>query len=151
MKNFLLIILSILAFGCRSKKEVLKTEVRTSDTLFIKSEVIKAPVLNQSLTIEQICDTVTGEVVRFKKVFVVDGDSIEILTNNNNELSFRINYLERILKEKDSLAKSIESKALSESYKVIHKKDYNWIFAAFLIGLTIGWIRPWRLVKSFPI
>lgn len=144
MKNCYTVLLIILLFGCRTKREVLKTEVRTSDSLFVKTETIKAPVLNQSLTIEQICDTITGEVVRFKKVFVVDGDSIQILTDVNNSLQIKISQRERTISEKDSIIQKLRSDITSISETVIYKKNWNWIFGALVLGFAIGLIRPWR-------
>src|SRR5690606_2650359 len=97
---FLFLAVALLS-SCRAKK-VERTEVRRSDTLIVKKEVIKAPVLNHSLTIHEICDSITGEVVRFEKVFVVDGDSIELLTTANNTLKLQIKARERTLSERDS-------------------------------------------------
>ncbi|RDY57732.1 hypothetical protein [Flagellimonas nanhaiensis] len=144
MKKYWTYILIFLLLGCKTKKQVLRTEIRTSDTLIVKSEMIKAPVLNQALTIEQICDTVTGEVVRFKKVFVVDGDSIEILTNDNNQLQVKISQLEKLVKQKDSIASVKESENTMVSENTIYKKDWRWIFSALAIGFSIGIIKPWR-------
>lgn len=146
MKNYLILILIVLLTGCRAKKELLKTEVRQSDSLFVKSEVIKAPVLNQSLTIEQICDTITGEVVRFKKIFVVDGDSIQVLTDVNNSLQIKINQRERTLSEKDSIIRSLKSELSSISERVIYKKDWYWIFGALFVGMAVGLFKPWRFI-----
>ena len=146
MKKYVLILAILVLSSCRSKKEVLKTEVKTSDTLFVKSETIKAPVLNQSLTIQQICDSVTGEVVRFKKVFVVDGDSIQVLTDVNNSLQIKINQRERTLSEKDSIIRSLKSELSSISETVIYKKDWYWIFGALALGVAIGFFRPWRFI-----
>lgn len=144
MKKYWPLLLIVLLTGCRTKKEVIKTEVRTSDSLFVKTETIKAPVLNQSLTIEQICDTITGEVVRFKKVFVVDGDSIQILTDVNNSLQIKISQRERTISEKDSIIQKLRSDITSISETVIYKKNWNWIFGAFTFGLVIGVLRPWK-------
>lgn len=133
--------------GCRTKKEILKTEVRTSDSLFIKTETIKAPVLNQSLVIEQICDTITGEVVRFKKIFVVDGDSIQVLTDVNNSLQIKINQRERTISKKDQMIRSLQEQMSMISEQVVFKKDWKWILAAFIFGMALGVIRPWRFVR----
>lgn len=147
MKNTIYILAILLLVGCRAKKETLKAEVKQSDTLVVKSEVIKAPVLNQSLLIEQVCDTITGEVVRFKKVFVVDGDSIEVLTNANNELSIKISQRERELQKSDSTVQKLKEQLSSVSETIIYRKDWNWIFGALAVGFLIGFFRPWRFIS----
>lgn len=146
MKSTITILAILLLVGCRTKKEVLKTEVKTSDTLYVKTETIKAPVLNQSLIIEEICDTITGEVVRFKKVFVIDGDSIQVLTDVNNSLQIKINQRERTLSQKDSIIKSLRHELSNISQRTIYKKDWYWIIGGFILGLAIGAIRPWRFI-----
>jgi uncharacterized protein YcfL len=152
MKNTIYIIAILLLVGCRAKKETLKTEIKQSDTLIVKSEVIKAPVLNQSLLIEQICDTITGEVVRFKKVFVVNGDSIQILTNEKNELSIKISQRERELEKKDSIVQKLKEQLSQVSEKVIIKKHWPSIFWSFGIGVALGIMlmifKPWKPIFS---
>lgn len=146
MKTKIVIFLMLILFGCRTKKEVLKTEVKTSDTLYVKTETIKAPVLNQSLIIEQICDTITGEVVRFKKVFVIDGDSIQVLTDVNNSLQIKINQRERTLSQKDSIIQKLRKELSEVSEKVVYKKDWNAILWFSIVAFAIGAIRPWRFI-----
>ncbi len=143
-KTKIILLIALVVCGCRTKKLVSKTEIKKSDTLIVKTEVIKAPVLNQSLTIKEICDSVTGEVVRFKKVFVVDGDSIEILTNENNELSIKIAQLEKTLKKKDSIARISDSKETSDVHETIYRKDWRWIIGTFILGSVFGFFKPWK-------
>lgn len=144
MKKYWPLILILLLTGCRAKKELLKTEVRQSDSLFVKSEVIKAPVLSESLIIENICDSITGEVIRFKKVFVVNGDSITLLTDKNNALRLNINNMERTLSEKDVLIQKLKEELSQVKETVIYKKHLPSILIALLIGFAIGLVRPWR-------
>lgn len=145
MKTLYLLIIIILLSSCRAKK-VMRTEVRQSDTLIIKKEVIKAPNLNQTLTIQEICDTITGEVVRFEKVFVIDGDSIKLLTDANNSLKLEIKARERIISEKDSLISRNDKTVLETSETVRYRIDWNWVLGAFVVGLAIGWVRPWKYI-----
>lgn len=143
MRTASLILLLLLIGGCRAKK-VERTEVKRSDSLIVKREVIKAPVLNHSLTIHEICDTITGEVVRFEKVFVVDGDSIQLLTTANNTLKLQIKARERIISEKDSIISVKEEKAVSVSETVRYRIDWSWTLGALVVGLVIGLTKPWR-------
>src|SRR5690606_24241705 len=59
MRSILILTALILLSSCRAKK-IEKTEIKRSDTLIVKKEVIKAPVLSQTLTFLEICDTITG-------------------------------------------------------------------------------------------
>lgn len=146
MRNYILILLvTILATGCKSK-QVHRTEVRQSDTLIVKKEVIKAPVMNHSLTIHEICDTITGEVVRFEKVFVVDGDSIELLTTANNTLKLQIKARERIISEKDSEVSRVRKELREASEVVRYRMDWSWTLGALIVGLVIGLSKPWRYI-----
>ena len=139
---FLFLAVALLG-GCRAKK-VERTEVQRSDTLIVKKEVIKGPVLNHSLTIHEICDSITGEVVRFEKVFVVDGDSIQLLTTANNTLKLEIRARERTISEKDSEISRIKEEASSTSEVVRYRIDWSWTLGALVVGLVIGLTKPWR-------
>lgn len=141
-----LLVASILLASCRAKK-IERTEVRQSDTLIVKKEQIKAPNLNHTLTVHDICDSITGEVVKFRDVFVIDGDSIEILTNENNQLIRRIKAHERIISEKDSIISLKEEKAVSVSETVRYRIDWKWTLGALVLGLAVGLIKPWRFIK----
>ena len=133
----------VLLGGCRAKK-VERTEIRQSDTLIVKKEVIKAPVMNHSLTIHEICDSITGEVVRFEKVFVVDGDSIELLTTANNTLKLQIKARERTLSERDSEVSRVRKELREASEVVRYRIDWSWTLGALVVGLVIGLTKPWR-------
>ncbi len=146
INTLFLFLIVVLLTSCRAKK-VEKTEVRQSDTLIVKKEQIKAPNLNHTLTIHEICDSITGEVVKFRDVFVIDGDSIEILTNENNQLIRRIKANERVISEKDSIISVREEKAVSVSEIVRYRIDWKWTLGTLAIGLAIGLIKPWRFIK----
>lgn len=140
------IVLAVLLFfigGCRAKKDI-RTEVRQSDTLIVKREVIKAPVLNQALTIHEICDTITGEVVRFEKVFVVDGDSIRLVTDANNALKLEIKARERVLKEKDSTIDRLRKTSKEVSETIRYRTDWQTLLISIVLAFLVGLIRPWR-------
>lgn len=129
--------------SCKSK-QVHRTKVRQSDTLIVKKEVIKAPILNHSLTIHEICDSITGEVVRFEKIFVVDGDSIQLLTDANNTLKLQIKARERTLSEKNSEVSRVRKELLEASRVVRYRIDWSWTLGAFVVGFVVGLTKPWR-------
>lgn len=127
-------ILFLLIASCKPTKNATSLTIEKSDTLIVKSEIIKAPVLSESLVIHNICDTITNTVVRFEKVFTINGDSIKILTNKNNELSIEIDQREKELSKRDSIIRSKSSDSKYTSIKKIYRKDPYWIAAAFLLG-----------------
>lgn len=137
-----LIILFVLGVisGCKSKQPMTKIETKKIDSVYIKTEVIKSPILTDILTIQEICDTVTGEVVRFKKVFVINGDSIEVLTNEKNELNIKVSQLSKELKRLDSVSKTKESIEKTDKLEIKYKTPkYIW----YIIGvLVVGWFIP---------
>lgn len=144
MKKLPLILL-ILAFGCKTKEYVVSERTKT-DSLIIKTETIKAPVISDLLVIPDICDTITNKVTKFRKVFVVNGDSIELLTNEANELKFEIKTLEKDLHTKDSVYRSSLETDKERVKKVKYRTDWRLILGALVVGGLIGFFRPWRLI-----
>lgn len=141
----ILLLCVVLLASCRAKK-IERTEIRQSDTLIVKRETIRAPNLNHTLTVHDICDSITGEVVKFRDVFVIDGDSIEILTNENNQLIRRIKAHERIISEKDSIISVREESVVNVSETVRYRIDWKWTLGALVLGLGIGLIKPWKYI-----
>lgn len=141
------ILCAVLLFGCATKKRVQKVEVTQVDTIYVKQAIVKIPKVINETVVSNICDTVTKEVVRFKKVFVVDGDSLEILTNQNNELIIKNQRQERQLSRLDSVAKTQLFEKKEAKHKVIYKKDWWWIFGALGLGVLLGTVRPWRVFR----
>src|SRR5690606_12211023 len=110
--------------SCRAKK-IEKTEIKRSDTLIVKKEVIKAPVLSQTLTLLEICDTITGLPRSVEYIHVVDGDSIKLLTTANNTLKLQIKARERTLSEKDSEVSRVREELSQASEKVRYRIDWT--------------------------
>lgn len=145
MRTASLILLLLLIGGCRAKK-VERTEIQRSDTLIVKKEVIKAPVLSQTLTFSEICDTITGLPRSVEYVHVVDGDSIQILTTANNTLKLQIKARERTISEKDSEVSRVREKLAQVSEVVRYRIDWSWTLGALVVGLVIGLTKPWRYI-----
>jgi len=141
----LFIALLLLLGSCRAKK-VERTEVRQSDTLIVKKEVIKAPVLSQTLTFLEICDTITGLPRSVEYVHVVDGDSIKLLTTANNTLKLQIKARERTLSEKDSEVSRVREKLANVKETVRYRIDWTWFFGGIVGGFVIGLTKPWRYI-----
>ena len=140
MKILLIILLVVSISGCKSKQPMTKIESKKVDSIYIKTETVRSPVLTDILTIQEICDTVKGEVVRFKKVFVINGDSIEILTNEKNELNIKVSQLSKELKRLDSVSKTKEVIEKTDKLEIKYKTPkYIW----YIIGvLVVGWFIP---------
>jgi len=110
----ILLTLTILLVSCG--KKTYKLEVKQSDSLFIKTEQIKAPLLNDVMIVPEICkDSVATE---FKRIYVRDTDTI-IVEVKDNQLTFDIRQKERIISElKETISK--QHKEISEK-RVITK------------------------------
>ena len=141
MKKILLWILLVVSIsGCKSKQPMTKIESKKVDSIYIKTETVRSPVLTDILTIQEICDTVTGEVIRFKKIFVINGDSIEVLTNEKNELNIKVSQLSKELKRLDSVSKTKEVIEKTDKLEIKYKTPkYIW----YIIGVLVaGWFIP---------
>lgn len=138
----------LLIASCRAKKEAFTSETKVIDSIIIKSEVIKAPVLNDLLVIEQLCDSTTDKPVQFRKIYVIDGDSIEVLTNEKNQLVFKLNQKDKVISNKDSTIRKLETELRESSEKVIVKRDLKSNVIWFVIGMITCaalWIfKPWK-------
>lgn len=143
MRTASLILLLLLIGGCKSK-QVHRTEVNRSDTLIVKKEVIKAPVLSQTLTFLEICDTITGLPRSVEYIHVVDGDSIKLLTTANNTLKLQIKARERTISEKDSEVSRVREELANVKETVRYPIDWTWFFGGIVGGFVIGLTKPWR-------
>lgn len=96
-----ILLLSILFISCG--KNTYKLEVKQSDSLFVKTEQIKAPLLNDVMIVPEICkDSIATE---FKRIYVRDTDTI-IVEIKDNQLTFDIRQKERIISElKETISK----------------------------------------------
>jgi len=108
--------LAILFFpSCKPTKSVSKTEVQKSDTVIIKTEAIRAPVLHDLLTIEEICQ---DSVVRpLERILVRDTDTIRISTVDNS-LSVQISQQARTLSERELIIQK-QSERISELQQTV--------------------------------
>jgi len=111
----ILLTLTVLLASC-GRKTYHTLEVKRSDSLFVKTEQIKAPLLNDVMIVPEICkDSVATE---FKRIYVRDTDTI-IVEVKDNQLTFDIRQKERIISElKETISK--QHKEISEK-RVITK------------------------------
>lgn len=145
MKNIPLILCVLLFFGCKTT-EYRTSESRVIDSLIIKSEkVITAPILS-SLTLNDLCDTLTGKPKEFDyRIITRWGDTTRVW-NENNELQIAVSQQGDTIKDLRDELKSKESFIKETSQKVKYRLDFRWIIGCLVIGFLIGWIRPWRWI-----
>lgn len=147
-----IIVVSVLVVitSCKTRKIESRSKTIQSDTLILKTEVTKAPAITEVLRIKELCDTVTGRVVRFEKVFVQNGDSLRVLTNEKNELEVFFKQREKTI---DSLYSEISRyKQLIESHhrEEVTKSNFWLRLRDFVLGAAFGVLvmifRPWRFI-----
>jgi hypothetical protein len=143
----ILLTLTVLLASC-GRKTYHTLEVKQSDSLFIKTEQIKAPLLNDVMMVPEICkDSIATE---FKRIYVRDTDTI-IVEVKDNQLTFDVRQKERIISElKETI--SNQHKEISEK-RVITKIAWkpililSGIIALFLLVPTIPQILR-KLLRS---
>lgn len=138
MKPLLIASLIFSLFSCAPKKTFVKTTEIKIDTVYIKEKVRVVPATRQRLVISNLCDTITREVVVFKKSVYVGSDSLEVLTNLNNELIVQnSNQADTLSFLKDQYEASVNKEQLIHT-KIVYRIAWRYCFAAFIIGLLLG-------------
>lgn len=142
MRKTTIILLIVILASCKARIQTVEKfiEVKTTDTIVQIKERIIVPPMEERFIITELCDSIKQLPIQFRKVFVVDGDSITLLTNEKNELQLHINRLERTLKKSDSLVrvKQKESTTTEKTTKV--KTRYPWKLLLGLVGTIILFI-----------
>ena len=138
LKFALAYLIIISAVGCGSSRKSVKVDSKKSDTLIVKTETIKAPVINDVMTIKEICkDSVLKE---FERVFIRETDTVTIQTVDGS-LSVRINQQSRILSERESTIQSQREKI--ERLEETVKTKYSLKLVLILIGvIVLLWLVP---------
>ena len=131
-------IVVILAVSCGSKKKSTYVKTEKSDTLVLKTEVIKAPVINDVVTLKDICKDST--VTEFEKVFIRDTDTVKV-TLFDNSLRLQVSQAERVITEKDSVLR-IQSEKLKELRETVRTRP-NLKLTLILLGvIALLWFVP---------
>jgi len=125
--------------GCRAKKEVTKSETIKIDSVYInRSEVVFAP-LASALTINDLCDTITGKARPFKSELIRGKDTIFIeVAGNALNLSIDLDSLvnTRLETERKRWEKYSEKKEIT----VYKTPKWAWWTMAILLGAVILFI-----------
>ena len=154
MKNYKIILfylLALLAIGCGSvkkKSDIYTVSEKKVDSLYYSSNIETKPPVLSSLTINEICDSVTNEPVKFKKEFIIKNDTIVVETVNN-ELQISINLAEEIIKKQDSIIEVHDSqyKELKESHTVKNKIPFKY-WVALVLSVLMNLLFFYLLIKS---
>jgi len=151
MKNYKLILFYafiLFAMGCGTVKKNLHTVTTSvSDTLVVKTEVIKAPSLNSTLIIKELCDSITSEPKPFSQSFTVGKDTV-FLEIVDNELLLNIEVLEKELLRRDSVERTSSKTVVDVSKKVIHKIPFKfWIYLVISIAANI--LLGYLIIKKY--
>ena len=145
MKNYKIILFYIAALffmSCGSvKKKLEHTSTIKSDTLIVKTEEIIRPPILSNLTINEICDSITGKPVQFKKVYVIDKDTVSVEVVDN-ELNVVINQLSKVVSKKDSIISKQKSEYESVKEEVRIRKVWNNFTWVLLISFIIVMVFP---------
>ena len=124
-KIFFFTIILILSFGCRSKKTITEYKDRVvKDTIYTTKTIKEVERYTDTLTIENPCDSITGNLKPFKQLLKVKQGNI-LLEGKNNVISAEIdlkgykNTLERTYQAK-------YDKLLKETNKEVIKYRTPW-------------------------
>lgn len=133
LKYILLYLVFIFFVSCKTTSKVEKVSEIKSDTLYNKVETVITPPILSSLTINDICDSITNEPIKLKKQIIIDRDTVfvEIV---DNDLQIRYNIAQGERKRLDSLYRVSQSeiKELKET-KETKKVWSNWTWGFLLI------------------
>lgn len=136
MRAILLTLIVLLA-SC-GRKTYHSIESKVTDSVIVKIEQVKAPLLSETLIVPEICkDSIATE---FKKIYIRDTDTI-IVEIKNNQLTFDIRQKERIISQlKETVLKQKEELKEKKVKEVIAWKPIlilSAIIILFLIFPTI--------------
>jgi len=128
----ILLTLIVLLASC-GRKTYHSIESKVTDSVIVKIEQVKAPLLSETLIVPEICkDSIATE---FKKIYIRDTDTI-IVEIKNNQLTFDIRQKERIISQlKETVLKQKEELKEKKVKEVIAWKPILILSAIILLFL----------------
>jgi hypothetical protein len=128
----ILLTLIVLLASC-GRKTYHSIESKVTDSVIVKIEQIKAPLLSETLIVPEICkDSISTE---FKKIYIRDTDTI-IVEIKDNQLTFDIRQKERIISQlKETVLKQKEELKEKKVKEVIAWKPILILSAIILLFL----------------
>lgn len=133
----LLLAVGVGSVSCKAKKNFVVSERKVLDSVVVKVETVKAPLVTDVMTIPELCpDSV--KAVEFRRVFVRDTDTI-IVEVRNDSLEVRIKQAEKLLSEKEQQLnlRTEEVKRLERSTKQRTPLKTILLFLAVLISFVL--------------
>ena len=135
-----LYLMVIFIMGCAAKKNTYRNiSTKVTDTLILKTEVIKAPVLNSTLVVKELCDSITGKPKPFQQTFVVGKDTV-FINIVDNELLLNIDILEKEILRRDSVLRTSSKEVIDVSKKVTVRYRWariTWIFLSIIVVFIV--------------
>ena len=130
-KTVILYVFIVLIVGCNAKKKYINTESKVIDSVIVKTETIKAPLLTDVMYLPEICkDSIAKE---FKRIIVRDTDTIEVEVKDNG-LLVSVRQQEKTISELEQKLSIRESEI--EQLKKTTKYKIHWglVLGSFLAG-----------------
>ena len=135
----------LFAIGCGAKKKVSEKVSIKKDSVISRVSTVEVPPISSEFTIMNLCDSLEQLPVQFKKIFVVDRDTIYVETVDN-ELRFKYQSEQRITKELRDSLRSIRT--VDKDYSQVTKyriPSWAWfVMIGELIVILIAF-KVWKL------
>jgi hypothetical protein len=136
-KTILLYIFFVFAVGCKTKQTYIeKVSEKKIDSVYISTKTIETPPILSSLTINQICDTLTGKPKEFKQSILIGDDILELSIKNNN-IKLDLERLKRTISKQDSVSRLELSNIHTEITSEIIKYRTDWRIIFILSSLIV--------------
>lgn len=127
IKNSLLLLIVLSLYNCKPQKIYIETIKTERDSIYIDKVIKETERFTDTISIENPCDTITGNLKPFKQVISTKQGKITI-QNKNGKIQSTID----LKGYKDVLEKEYQSK-LKESSKVSEKTIYKTPFNMWVI------------------
>lgn len=150
MKKILIPIFILLLSSCATTKKntIHNKSEKKADSVYHSTKIIERPPILSSLTINDICDSITNKPIQFKKEIIIINDTILIETVND-DLQISVNLASGIISKQDSIIKVRNSEIieLKELHTLKTKVPFkHWLYLLLSIALNIFLI--YLLIKS---
>lgn len=137
MNKLKFLTLSIALMSCAAKKETVHEIVsKKSDTLIIKEEKVISKGGNYSLTIDNLCDSITKKPKSFGQKVEFDGSLVNILIDENNKLRLEVEKKSDTIKHtRDVIDRSVHFESDHKLEKIVVFKAPRWAYATLIISV----------------
>ena len=134
----------LFAMGCGAKKKVSETISKEKDSVLTKVEVIQRPPILTEMVISSLCDSIENKPVQFKKIFVIDKDTLFVNTVDN-QLLFRYQVSQSVISKLKEDVKYLES-IKSSNVEVVKYRIPLWVWLVMLGELLVILVllKVWR-------